>query len=155
MNQAIKKPSILLAAIIAGSLIFIGIALALSFEIIRYTKYVEPKMVEISPKDAYQEMLKAGTGNYLFIDVRTIAEYNNLHASSSISKPIADLYNEWRNGLPRKDKEIYIICTSGRLAAIAYGYLQLHGYRNIKHVTGGISHWVHEGQPVVAKDVFR
>lgn len=139
--------------VIGIGLFIFGIFTTLSLDVLRYTKYVEPRMVEVDPRVAYQEMLNDKDG-YLFFDVRSIGEYNNLHASSSTSVPIAQLYDKWQT-LPRsKDTKIYLICTSGRLAAVAYGYLQLHGYRNLVHVTGGIQNWVNLDVPVVAKPIF-
>lgn len=137
------------------SSIIVGIALALLVPAIRHTHYIEPSRVEISPTQARAEMVASGSGNYLFFDVRSLKEYNDLHAEDSKSVPIADLYNLWKSDLPRtSDKQIYLICTSGRLAAVAYDFLQHHGYRNIKHIEWGISNWISEWQPVVAKQVF-
>lgn len=130
----------------------IGALLTLSIENIRYTKYVPPKTVEMDPREAYEEILK-DPENSIFFDVRTAGEYNNLHASTSVSMPIANLYDNWRT-LPRSGKTIYLICTTGRLAGVAYGYLQLHGFTNIVHVTGGINQWIDEGLPTVAKQLF-
>ncbi len=131
------------------------ILLTLYIPSIRYTQYVEPTRVEVTPTQARTEMMTSGTGNYLFFDVRSLKEYNELHALGSTSVPIADLYNLWRDNLPRDSKkQIYLICTSGRLAAVAYDFLEHHGFRNIKHIEWGISQWISENQPVVAKKLF-
>jgi rhodanese-related sulfurtransferase len=53
------------------------------------------------------------------------------------------------------NKRIFLICTSGRLAGVAYRYLEHFGYRNIVHIDGGVQGWVSEGQPVVAKNIFQ
>jgi rhodanese-related sulfurtransferase len=129
-----------------------GILATLSIETIRYTKFVEPSTVEMGPREVYQTIVD-NPDEALFFDVRTIGEYTNLHASSSVSVPIQQLYDKWKT-LPRSGKKIYLICSSGRLAAIAYGYLQLHGFTNLVHVTGGMQNWVDLGVPVVAKQIF-
>lgn len=144
-----QKHSILFFAVL---FFFVGLLVALTFDQVRYTKYVEPEMVEMDPRVAYQEML-ANPDEYLFFDVRTLGEYTNLHASSSENVPIQQLYDKWKT-LPRSDKKIYLICTSGKLAAVAYGYLQLHGFTNLIHVTGGIQNWSNLNVPVVAKPIF-
>jgi rhodanese-related sulfurtransferase len=131
----------------------VGILTTLSVDAMRYTKYVEPTMVEMDPRVAYQEM-SANPDGYLFFDVRSIGEYNNLHAALSTSFPIANLYDQWRTLSRSSDKKIYLICSSGRLAGVAYGYLQLHGFRNLVHITGGVQNWTNLGVPVVAKPVF-
>lgn len=139
--------------VIAIGGILAGIFLALSVDAIRYTKYVEPRMVEMEPTAAYQEML-AHPKQYLFLDVRTPAEYESAHASTSVNVPISQLFDLWKT-LPRSDdKKIYLICTSGRLAGVAYGYLQLHGFRNIVHIQGGIQNWISEGMPIVSHPLF-
>jgi rhodanese-related sulfurtransferase len=98
-------------------------------------------------------MTQSSSDNTLFIDVRSPKEYNELHAEGSINIPIADLYDKWKNELPREGKDIYLICTSGRLASVAYGYLQIHGFTNLKHIEGGVSNWVSEKQPTVSKKI--
>ncbi len=135
--------------------ILIGIIITLSVPAIRFTQFVEPVRHEITPTEARKKMQESGSWNFLFFDVRSLKEYNELHAEDAKSVPIADLYNLWRNDLPRtKDKQIYLICTSGRLASVAYDFLEHHGYRNIQHIEGGIQQWITEGQPVIAKSVF-
>lgn len=134
-------------AVIAVLSVILTAQTIFSFDSFRYTKYIEPKTEEVSPEEAYLYM-KEHPGEYMFLDVRTIGEYNNLHAINSISLPIANLFDDWKI-LPRsKDKKIYLICTTGRLASVAYGYLQLHGFTNIIHVEGGIQNWINEGLPV-------
>ena len=147
-----NKSQYLLATIFIVLGILIGMMSSLSIEAIRYTKYIEPKMFSVEPREAYDEMTKNPNG-YLFIDVRTPAEYDNMHAVSSINIPIGQLFDQWHT-LPRSGKQIYLICTTGRLAGVAYGYLQLHGFRNITHIKGGIRNWIDQGLPTVSIPVF-
>ncbi len=134
----------------------IGILLALNVDFIRYNTYFEPSRVEVSPAEAYKDIATRWSGNYLFLDVRTLSEYNQLHASWSQSTPIADLYDLWRDKLPRsEDTPIYLICTSGRLASVAYDFLQMHWFRNIKHIEWWVTWWIWEKQPVQTKQIFR
>lgn len=135
--------------------IILGAMIVLLIPTIRYTQYIEPIRIEISPTNARNEMIKSGTGNFLFFDVRSLKEYDELHANDSKSVPIAELYDLWRKDLPRsKDKQIYLICTSGRLASVAYDFLEHHWYRNIKHIEWWIQQWIEENQPVTAKSIF-
>ena len=134
--------------------LFVGAFTVLTFESMRYTKYVEPKILEIEPKKAYEIMSSQKPNEYLFFDVRSPEEYSNLHAVLAENVPIAKLFDMWRT-LPRdSDKKIYLICTGGRLAGVAYGFLQLHGFRNIVHIRGGLQNWVDQGVPTVMKPVF-
>jgi rhodanese-related sulfurtransferase len=139
---------------VALGLVVLGGLITLSFETLRYTKYVTPSTREMDPAVAYSIMSKQSPDEYLFFDVRTEGEYNKIHAELSKSVPIANLYSEWKT-LPRdKDKKIYLICTTGRLAGVAYGFLQLHGFTNIVHVRGGIQNWVDADLPTVSRPVF-
>ncbi len=140
--------------VVSLMLISLGVLITLAFETIRYTKYVPPHTIEIDPEDAYSVMSKQSPNEYLFFDVRTEGEYAKIHADLSQSMPIANFYDTWKT-LPRsKSQKIYLICSTGRLAGVAYGFLQLHGYTNIVHIRGGIQNWVDEGLPSVSKPVF-
>ncbi len=147
------------AALLCG--ISIGIVLALSFTFIRYTGILPPRIVDIDPKDAYQQILDT-PNDIILIDVRSEYEYAQAHASSSVNLPIHYMYddthgvpNEKKVPLPKnKDKEIYLLCTGGRLAGVAYSYLEHYGYRNIKRIEGGLKNWNEQGMPIITKSLF-
>ena len=141
--------------LIVSSLI-LGMALVFFIPFLRYHHVIPPPVViEVTPTETY-EFIKANPENYLFLDVRSLGEYNDLHASSSISFPIADMSEDKkRNTIPMsREKRVYLICTSGRLAKVAYRFLEHHGYRNIYHIDGGIQAWVTDGMPAVSKNLF-
>lgn len=147
----LKRHSHSLLFIFGG--IILGGFLALYIPALRYTHFVEPVIKEISPQDAYENIKKSPT-KVIFIDVRTPYEYLQNHASSSISMPINTLYDK-RKELPMNtDQDIYLICTSGRLAGVAYSYLEHYGFRNIYRVTGGLQGWSQANLPIEAKDLF-
>lgn len=131
----------------------IGIVGTLFIPAIRYTHFVEPIIKEIKPQQAYIN-IQAYPEKYIFIDVRTPFEYLQAHASTSISMPINTLYDK-RKELPMNtDQQIYLICTSGKLAGVAYAYLEHYGFRNIHRVEGGLQAWSDAGLPVQSKDLF-
>jgi rhodanese-related sulfurtransferase len=140
---------------------FIGVLLVLSFRFLKYTEYINPKIVDIDPLLAY-ENIKSNPEKYIFIDVRSEFEYGNAHASSSVNLPIHYFYDDTHGiknekGVPvpkNTDQEIYLICTGGRLAGVAYGYLEHYGYRNIKRIEGGIKNWDTKNLPVITKSLF-
>ncbi len=135
--------------------IALGAALVLSNQYMRYNRLIPPpSVVEVEPADAYAYILKNPDGA-IFLDVRSLTEYEALHASTSVSFPIANMYEESRRDtLPHSGKKIYLICTSGRLAGVAYRFLEHYGYTNIEHIDGGIQAWIDAGQPTVAKKLF-
>ena len=152
--------NIKLVSIFAAAFL-IGILAALSFRFIKYTEFIDPKINEIDPKVAYNNILDS-KNKIILIDVRSKAEYDLAHASSSVNLPIHYLYDDTHGiknekGIPlpqNTDTEIYLLCTGGRLAGVAYSYLEHYGYRNITRVEGGLSNWNAEGLPIIAKSIF-
>ena len=91
------------------------------------------------------ERVRGGRVEYL-VDVRTPAEY----ASERPDVPhLRNHPNEFIEQLELpKDKDIYLICRSGRRSAMAQQYLREHGYRNPINVMGGLLAWTDAGLPV-------
>lgn len=114
---------------------------------IKYTQLIEPKIKDIKAEEFYQDYIK-NTDKYIFMDVRGLDAYNNIHAEGSINQPLHTLYNE-RHNLPRNtDKEIVLICSGGVASGVAYSYLEHYGFRNIHRIDGGIESWVAASLPV-------
>ena len=147
--------------VFVAPLLLTGVLITLSFRSIRYSDLVPPRIIDISPTEAYQNILR-NPEKYIVIDVRSGTEYRNAHASSSVNLPIHYFYddthglaNELKVPLPRNtDQEIYLLCTGGRLAGVAYSYLEHYGYRNIKRIEGGIANWAGQGLPVITQSIF-
>lgn len=82
------------------------------------------------------------------IDVRTPAEYAEIHVEGARLVPLESLDPQaiaaGRNGEP-----LYVICRSGSRAAKAYAKLQGAGVQNIFSVEGGTLAWEQAGLPVV------
>jgi rhodanese-related sulfurtransferase len=141
--------------------LLVGSFSVLAFRALKYTPLIDPKIADIDPLEAYENILK-NPKDILLIDVRSENEYNQAHASSSISLPIHYFYddthglkNEKGVPLPKNtNQEIYLLCTGGRLAGVAYSYLEHYGYRNIKRIEGGIKNWNDKGLPVITKNLF-
>ena len=127
----------------------------------KYSSFITPHIVEIDPKSAYKNIV-SNPKKIILIDVRSEGEYSLAHASSSVNLPIHYLYddthglkNELGIPLPKNtDQEIYLLCTGGRLAGVAYSYLEHYGYRNIRRIEGGLSNWNNQGLPVITKSLF-
>jgi hydroxyacylglutathione hydrolase len=113
---------------------------------LRHIDVVAPSMHEIDPQTLYADMAK-NPDEYLFIDVRDASVYNAAHAKGAINIPIAYLTTQ-HYLLPKTGKQIALICTTGQLATIAYGYLEDWGFRNLLHVTGGLQNWSLEKLPI-------
>ncbi len=118
---------------------------------LKHLNLVPPTMHEVDPMAFYKENT-AHPDQYLFIDVRTPNEYAAAHPKGAINIPIEDL-TSMQYQLPRSGKQIVLTCTTGRLAAIAYGYLEDMGFLNLLHLTGGLQQWALDGLPVEGTSV--
>jgi rhodanese-related sulfurtransferase len=120
---------------------------------LKHFNLISPTMNEVDPAAFYKEFT-ANPDKYLFVDVRSAREYAEAHPKGSINIRIADLADPVvRSRLPKSGKQIALTCTDGKLAAVAYGYLQNWGYQNLLHITGGLQLWTIEGLPVEGTSV--
>lgn len=143
-------------------LVLLGVAVAISFRAIKYSEYILPIIDDIEATQAYKN-ISSNPDKFILIDVRSEGEYARAHASSSVNLPIHYFYddthgivNEKGIGLPKNtDKTIYLLCTGGRLAGVAYSYLEHYGYRNIQRIKHGLGGWTDAGLPVISEDIFK
>ncbi|MEK7567537.1 MAG: rhodanese-like domain-containing protein [Patescibacteria group bacterium] len=112
---------------------------------LRYTDMIEPTIKDIDGATFYEKFSK-DPDNYIFIDVRGEDAYNQIHAKGSVNKPLHTLYDE-RKILPKKGKDIVLICSGGRASGVAYSYLQHYGFTNMVRIDGGIEKWIELGLP--------
>lgn len=124
----------------------VGAASVIYLTPLKWMNVVEPTMHDVDPVAFWADYQK-NPDKYLFLDVRSKREYDNAHAKGSISEPIANLFDD-HSFLPKKDKQIVLICSTGRLAGVAYGYLEREGFQNLLRIEGGLNHWASEGLPV-------
>ncbi|QQZ09343.1 sulfurtransferase TusA family protein [Heyndrickxia vini] len=77
--------------------------------------------------------------NVLLLDVREAAEYAFDHIPGAVSIPLGEL-NEKIQELDR-EKEIYVICRTGRRSDLAAQKLTENGFKNVVNVIPGMSQW--------------
>ena len=85
------------------------------------------------------------------LDVRTPAEYEQVHADGARSAPLDGL-DSGAIEAARRDAShdpIFVICKSGRRAAKACEKLISAGVSNVFNIEGGTDAWVQAGLPVV------
>lgn len=83
------------------------------------------------------------------IDVRRPEEYNEGHIGHAQLLPVQELSQERIDALGvKKDDEILLYCRSGgRSGKALEQFLQL-GYKNVKHLNGGILAWQEKNLPL-------
>lgn len=78
--------------------------------------------------------------NYIILDVRTIAEYNEGHIPNAICIPNETIGEDIVSKLPDKDQLILVYCRSGNRSKQAAEKLKKLGYTNLIEF-GGILDW--------------
>lgn len=118
---------------------------------LKWIPVIEPTINDVDPTAFHAEYIK-NPENYVFIDVRPEAAYAAAHAVGSINMPLHTLYDE-RHRLPKRGKEIILICSGGRASGVGYSYLEHFGFFNIRRIEGGIENWSIQGLPVEGTQV--
>jgi rhodanese-related sulfurtransferase len=127
-------------------LVFLTTASLIYLTPLKWVTVVEPVIHDVGPLEFYEDYSE-NPDDYIFIDVRQAQAYDTAHAKGSISQPIGSLFDGHRL-LPRTDKKIVLICSSGRLAGVAYGYLEHQGFLNLLRIEGGVQAWALAGLPL-------
>ena len=78
--------------------------------------------------------------NYIILDVRTVAEYNEKHIPGAINIPNEAIGSDAIPELPDKDQLILVYCRSGNRSKQASEKLVKLGYTNVVEF-GGIIDW--------------
>jgi rhodanese-related sulfurtransferase len=75
----------------------------------------------------------------LLVDVREPDEFEEGHIAGAVLAPLADVEQKL-NGVP-KDREIILVCRSGRRSGIAAERLAARGYTDLTNMQGGMLAW--------------
>ena len=103
-----------------------------------------PSFRQVSPDEA-AAMMKSET-NFIILDVRTQAEYDQGHIPGAICIPNETIGAEEIPALPDKGQLILVYCRSGNRSKQAAQKLADSGYTNIVEF-GGILSWTGETVP--------
>jgi len=104
------------------------------------------KVIMISVDDSYEYL---GNEDYIFLDVRSLEEYDSGHIVGAVHIPVSELEDRL-NEIP-KDKYVIAYCNgsgcarSGKAAYI----LMDNGFSNVYDMTGlGVIEWEQKGYPI-------
>ena len=104
---------------------------------------------EIYPGDVAYKIQQ--NENIVLLDVRTLAEYEEIHLENALLLPVQELSQQTLNaiglGASAKDKEIILYCRSGARSKTAYDIMTSLGYTNVKSSAGGMIHWEEDNYP--------
>jgi rhodanese-related sulfurtransferase len=96
-----------------------------------------------TPQVAYQ-----GQADSLLLDVRTPAEFEEVHAPGAVLHPLTELNTERVKELASGKRACVVICRSGGRARQAAEKLAASGLTGVHVMTGGMQAWESEGLPV-------
>jgi rhodanese-related sulfurtransferase len=98
----------------------------------------------ISPRQAAEKGASA-----MFIDVRTPAEFEEVHIDGAVLHPLRDLKAEVVKELTQHKSDCVVVCRSGGRAKQAFEKLAHTGVTGLCILEGGMTAWQGEGLPVV------
>lgn len=80
------------------------------------------------------------------LDVRDRSDFSREHIEGSFNLPLKELERNMQ--CVAKDRPVYLVCTSGRLADQAADVLKRYGFANVSVVAGGLLAWSTQGFPL-------
>lgn len=98
--------------------------------------------VQITPAEAYAKLQQGA----FILDVRTQDEFNESRIKGSTLIPLDELQDRL-DEVP-KDKEIVVVCRSGRRSQTGASILQKAGVKQVFSMNGGLQAWTDANYPV-------
>ena len=121
-------------------LIIIAIAVGVILMLNIKEQYIENEgIIKHVSMDEIVQIMNENT-DYIILDVRTIAEYNEGHIPNAICIPNETIDENVVNKLPDKNQMILVYCRSGNRSKQAAEKLKKLGYTNLIEF-GGIIDW--------------
>ncbi len=104
---------------------------------------LDPEVEEIIPKNISVKNLKSKLkkDNLLLLDVRSKTEFEKGKLDGiegSINIPLTAIANDVKQLDPHKEKEVCVICGSGKRSNVAAKILENYGFQDIKVLEGGL-----------------
>ena len=116
-----------------------------------YNRSIEPSpgqtVTESSEIDVTSLYQKMKSKDVIIIDVRTPQEYTQGHLPKAQNIPLQELNSRMEEIIIHKDKDIYLVCASGRRSHSATQTLKKTGFSKAKNVLGGTRGWQAKGYP--------
>jgi rhodanese-related sulfurtransferase len=105
-------------------------------------------LASIAPRELASKL--TADARLTVIDVRTPAEFREVHATPACNLPLPDVSMKALAALGHKDpgSPIYVLCQSGKRAEAACGKLTAVGFAQVFVVAGGTEAWTAAGLPV-------
>ena len=95
-----------------------------------------------------EQVMKLKDQGAFILDVREPSEWTQAHIAGATLIPLGELPNRL-NEIP-KDKTIVVVCRTGHRSAQGRDILLKAGFTNVTSMSGGLTEWQSQGQPVVS-----
>ena len=104
---------------------------------------------EVSPQIANELMLDSR--QVVILDVRSADDYRgaNGHIAGAVSAPFEAIERQLPELLPYQNQTVLVYGESDAEGALAAKLLTLAGFRNVVHVSGGLTGWIANGYRTV------
>ena len=104
---------------------------------------------EVSPQIANEMMLDSR--QVVILDVRAADDYRgaNGHIAGAVSAPFDAIERQLPELLPYQNQTVLVYGESDAEGALAAKLLTLAGFRNVVHVSGGLTGWIANGYRTV------
>jgi len=111
---------------------------------------VPPVVKDVSPVQA-NKIIQAnkGNANFVIIDVRTPSEYAGGHLTEAVNIDFNASDFKDKVNLLDKNKTYLVYCRTANRSSSAVKVMTELGFKDIYHMTGGITEWQAEGLAVV------
>src|SRR5215211_2169224 len=107
-------------------------------------RQVKEQVKEVDPREVH-DIVNNGYDAFV-VDVREQDEFDQGHLPGAVHVPRSHFETRVEGAVKDKDASVILYCQSGNRSAFAADVLQrLLGYKNVKHMTGGITLWKDRG----------
>ena len=107
------------------------------------------KKIETITAEELQKRLTSTEVKPLLVDVREPNEFDAVHIEGALLAPLGSVAKDMAS--VDKNREIVLVCRSGRRSGLAYEILAERGFTSLKNMQGGMIAWEKLGYPVVKK----
>jgi len=122
--------------------------IVLGYLIIRSLDKKEPVVSNLPLEINVDEAANIDQKDWFILDVRESSEWEEAHIPYATLIPLGELTSRLTE-IP-KDKNIVVVCRSGKRSAVGRDLLLKSGFANVTSMAGGMSAWQNKGYPIVA-----
>lgn len=101
-------------------------------------------MIQNISASLFSKQTKQERDTYLLVDVRTEEEYQEGHIPDAIHLPHDQMETRYTELNDHRDRNILLICRSGKRSLFAADVLTRQGFQNLYNLQGGMLEWTGE-----------